>query len=342
MALLLQHPLLFALITLVLVFATAAWLLGVFEPERSEAQAGLEQLRAMNRDQFHALITQILTDRGMQVLEEHEPGQDGLDLIFTRGKSRYLMLCRNDENQRVTSQTVSQLRKMMSQHGAEGAYIVSCNALDTPTFNSARQNGIRVMAGETLWQDVKPWIDHGQLVDAQTHLGKTRRKRILQASAVALPAALVVFLGLHLAAPPQNPDPARIDNPSASTPNTTPMPMPSAPGPAAPETTSTPSGNSPAPVSIANLSQEQLESRRASALLDVRGLILVSGANWTTRFTVHIELHDHVDGDAFKALVTDICQALLQNEELRYTRLQIDVPTGNPETPIRVRWQQCQ
>lgn len=327
MALLLQHPLLFALITLLLVFAVAAWLLGAFQAERNEAQAGLEQLRAMSRDQFHALITQILTDRGMQVLEDHEPGQDGIDLIFTRGKSRYLMLCRHDENQRVTPQTIAQLRKMMSQHSAEGAYIVSSNELDNATFNSARQGGIRVMAGESLWQEVKPWVDHGQLIDAQTHVGKTRRKRMLLAAALALGASLALFTGLQLAAPKQNPDPVPV--------STTPTVTPTAPEPA----TSTASSTA---VSIANLTEEQLESRRASALLDVRGLSLVSGATWSTRFTVHVELHDHVDGDAFKALVTDICHALLQNEELRYTRLQIDVPTGDPESPIRVRWQQCQ
>lgn len=341
MALLLQHPLLFALITLLLVFAIAAWRLGIFQAERSQAQAGLEQLRAMSRDQFHALITPILTERGMHVLEDHPPGQDGIDLIFTRGNSRYLMQCHNSESQHVTPQTIAQLRKMMSQYQAEGAYIISCNELDANALNAAHQSGIRIMAGQSLWQEVSPWIDHGQRIDAQTHVGKTRRKHILQAASAALATALAVFLGLHLMAPEHDPDPARIDTPPARLPSPAPAP---APGPTPQPTTDTPppAGNKSTPTLIAHLSEEQLESRRASALLDVRGLTLVSGATWSTRFTVHVELHDHVDGDAFKALVADICRALLQNEELRYTRLQIDIPTGNPESPIRVRWQQCQ
>ena len=45
--------------------------------------------------------------------------------------------------------------------------------------------------------------------------------------------------------------------------------------------------------------------------------------------------------DALAVVVEDICRSLLQYEELRYTRLQLDVPAGTQGQPAQVRWRQC-
>src|SRR5690606_37514787 len=104
------HPLLLALLALVAGFFVAAWALGAFRTEREEARAGVALLCAMRWNEFCRLITEMLKDRGMQPANaERAPGQDGFDLLFTRGNSRYLVLCQKGAAQRISAAAVGQL-----------------------------------------------------------------------------------------------------------------------------------------------------------------------------------------------------------------------------------------
>lgn len=332
MALLFQHPLLLALIValimLLLAFPLLAWWLGAFQSEHAEVDAGIEQLRSMSREDFLALIVRILKERGMEVADNDQGSvRNGLDLSFTRGNSHYLMQCRNQENQHISVQNIAQMRRLMEQHQARGAILVTCGRIDAETLTAANQSGIRVMAGKTLWEEVKPWIAQGQLSDIRQNTNRAQRNRLLRAALFALLPALF-SAALALALSPETPLPS----------NNTPAPLTRQPDP--PSNTVAPPPSSAA--SIARLGPEQLAARRATALMDVRGLSQVAKANWDSRFTVHLHLHEHLDGPPLEALVQDICRALLQHEELRYTRLQIDVPPATADAPVRVRWRQCQ
>lgn len=330
MALLFQHPLLLALIValivLLLAFPLLAWWLGAFQSEHAEVDAGIEQLRSMSREDFLALIVRILKERGMEVADNDQGSvRNGLDLSFTRGNSHYLMQCRNQENQHITVQNIAQMRRLMEQHQARGAILVTCGRIDAEALTAANQSGIRVMAGKTLWEEVKPWIAQGQLSDIRQNTNRAQRNRLLRAALFALLPALF-SAALALALSPETPLPG--NNSAADAP-----------------ARSAQQYGRPAPssaASIARLSPEQLAARRATALMDVRGLSQVAKANWDSRFTVHLHLHEHLDGPPLEALVQDICRALLQHEELRYTRLQIDVPPATADAPVRVRWRQCQ
>ena len=329
LAALLQHPALFALAALLLAFFAAAWLLGAFQTERDEARAGVLLLCAMRWNEFSRLISEMLKDRGMQPsATERAPGKDGFDLLFTRGNTRYLVQCMNGATQHVSAQSVGSLHNLTQMQDADGAIITTCGSAEPSALRLAQDRRIEIIAGEDLWTHVKPWVAHDQRVDAEAAAQALKRRRLLTAALIALLAALATYTLVAMLAPDA---PAAAPQASAAAPLATAPARPSPPPPAA----------GAVALPDAKLNEEQLASRRAAALLEVRGLTRIASASWSTKSTLLVALHDRIDDAPLENLVQDICRSLLQYEELRYLRLQLDVPTGNPEHPVQVRWRQC-
>lgn len=324
----LQYPLIPAVVALVVVFFAMTWILRAFRTEKDEAKAGVKLLCAMRWKEFSQLISEALKDRGMQAAStDRAPGQDGFDLLFTRGNSRYLVQCMNGATQHVSAQAIGQLHHMVQMQGADGAIVAACGNAEPAAQTLARERRIELVAGADLWNQVKPWVAHDQRVDAEDAARAARNKRLLISAAVALLAAVVAYAtASHFAPAPV------VQTPPAASPATRSAAPTTAP---AAETSAAPT----APA--AELNEEQLASRRALALLEVRGLTRIQSASWSPPSTLLIQPHDTLDDQQLAELVKDICQAVLQYEELRFLRLQLDVPTGNPDHPVQVRWRQC-
>ncbi len=326
LASLLLSPWPISIATLVLTFLISSRVLGAFRTDRVEAKTGIMLLCAMRWNEFSRLISEVLKDRGMQPAgADRVPGQDGFDLLFTRGNARYLVLCRNSANQVVTSNAVGQIHSLVQVQDADGAIIVSCADAEADAAKLARERRIEILSGRDLWNHVKPWVAHDQRVDAEAVANAAKRQRLLISALVALLAAIAAFTLSSLLVPKPEPAPPQVQHTAA------PAPKPVAAQPA-PGTPALPDDS---------LTEQQLASRRASAILEVRDLTAVTSATWSTRSTLQVGLREAPSDAALATLVEDICRSLLQYEELRYTRLQIDVPAATADQPPQVRWRQC-
>ena len=322
--LVLAHPLLLALVALVVTFFAVAWASGAFATEREEARAGIVLLCAMRWNEYSRLITEVLKDRGLQPSgSERSPGKDGFDLLFTRGNSRYLVQCANAAGQRVSASSVGQLYTLTQMQDADGAIIASCASPEPAAVQLALDRRIEVIAGQDLWAHVKPWVAYDQRVDAEATARAVQRRRLLAAALVALLVAIAAYL---------------LGTTLLSTHDAEPIPALSIPEPQAQRAVPKPSA---AQLPDATLSAEQLASRRAGAVLEVRSLNHVQLATWTSQSTLQVSVHDGFVEADLNPLVEGICASLLQHEELRFTRLQLEIPTGNTAQPTQVRWRQC-
>ena len=322
------HPLVVALILLVAAFFVTAWALGAFHTEREEAKAGVALLCAMRWNEYAQLISEVLKDRGLEPSKtERPPGKDGFDLLFTRGNSRYLVQCANAATQRVSAATVGQLYTLTQMQGADGAIIASCAAAEPAATSLARDRRIEILSDHDLWFHVKPWVAHDQRTDAEETANAAKRQRLLIAAVAAL---VIAIAGYALAN-------ALLPREALVAPTTVVEEEPTAAATPAPK----PATKAAIALPDDSLSEEKLESRRVSALLEVRSLSRIASASWLSRSTLQVDLHDGIDDTELAGLVKNICDSLLQYEELRFTRLQLGVPTGNAEQPIQVRWRQC-
>ena len=95
------------------------------------------------------------------------------------------------------------------------------------------------------------------------------------------------------------------------------------------------------------LDDAAMETRRATSAMEVRTLPSVEDAQWSTKSTLVVRLSGH-ETNVSDTLVADICRALLQYEEQRFSRLQLEIApndtgltaTGEVQPPT-VRWRQC-
>jgi hypothetical protein len=88
---------------------------------------------------------------------------------------------------------------------------------------------------------------------------------------------------------------------------------------------------------VAKLSDEQRLQRRLTVAARVADLPQATNAIWSTQSTLVIGL---VSGDGIDSgVVNDACAVLVEYEELRYSRLQLEPPAG---ANVPVRWRQCQ
>lgn len=338
---LLTSPLALALIALLAVGLLAVIGSGALKRQEFEARFGLDALCAMKWQDFAHLITAFLGERGLLPSpRERKFGDGGFDLLLERGTSSYLVICKNASHQDVSRQTIVDLQKSIQHNEAEGAVVTACGPADAMTMDLARSRGIEVIAGAALWRQVRHLLPYDVRDDAEAAATRESRRRLLLSGGAALLAAVLTFaLVGWLTATPVAPPPAAPDAPVAAPASTAPV-QAAAPQPPADTAPATPPASAPL-MPDPTLTEAQLETRRATAAMEVRGIPGIDDAVWSTKSTLMVALPAGTETIS-DTLIADICRILLQYEEQRFTRLQLNVAAASPDAPAAaVRWRQC-
>jgi hypothetical protein len=323
-----QHYLLAALAA-VAVGLFAASLLGVWRRGRAEARAGTAALCSFKWRDYAHLIEDILIERGFKRAGgERRPGDDGFDLLMERGKSKYLVDCKNGSSHQIAEKEVRDLVAVMQMQGAEGAVFATCGKVEPLARRLAASRGVEIIAGEELWRQARPWVPHEVREEVQAKARAERSRLALYSLASALAAGLGTLLLLPLLQRDAADVAVVADTPAEVVLR-------------APAKTAARNGSAlPLPP---ELSPEEAQARRTSAALEVRSLPAVHNAMWSTRSTLVVTLRPGVE--LTQELPEEMCTRILQYEELRYIRMQIETAHdgggGNDDVPGQVRWRQC-
>jgi hypothetical protein len=89
---------------------------------------------------------------------------------------------------------------------------------------------------------------------------------------------------------------------------------------------------------VARMTPEQLAERRASAARRVSDLPRVRLAAWSGPRTLLVSLEVAAEEGKDDQLLDEVCRTLVQNEEMRFTRVQLESPAAD----ARVRWRLCE
>jgi hypothetical protein len=89
---------------------------------------------------------------------------------------------------------------------------------------------------------------------------------------------------------------------------------------------------------VAKLTPEQLAERRAAAARSVSDLPRVRQAAWSAPRTLLVSLESAGADGKDDQLLNEVCRILVQNEEMRFTRVQMETPSVDQ----RVRWRLCE
>ena len=211
--------------------------------------------------------------------------------------------------------------------GAEGAVYATTGNASPQVQRYAASRRIEILSGEELWRQAKPWVPHDVREDVQGDARAERNRLGLYSIAAGFAAGLAAMFVIPML------QQGAVDMASAGQ-DAAVMQTPSSAG-------STRSIDDIAMPLPPDLTQEQADARRATAALEVRSMPAVLNATWSTRSTLVVTLRPGTK--LVNDLPREMCERILQFEELRYIRMQIETPTegGDTATTGQVRWRQC-
>lgn len=335
-------PLFAAIVVALAAFATSTWWFGVMRRRIAETTAGIQALAGMKWRECAGLVLQALGEKGfVELPSSRQPGDGGTEFLLTKGDERCLLSYKHGTAYRLGEANVRDFANAVQLQGAQSGILVTLGTAEAFARDLARRYGVELIDGRTLWPQVEPFapvsLVEGIRNDAAAEIRRGQRLGIIGS---LLLGVVVYLLGLlnqpaepMAEIPPIAAEAAATDAAGAA--------------PATPAAESKPVYQDPASVeadkamkaleAVAKLTDEQRVQRRLTAAARVAELPQATNALWSTQSTLLISL---VSGDGIDSgIVNDACAVLVEYEELRYSRLQLEPPAGSN---VPVRWRQCQ
>ncbi|MCX7033528.1 MAG: restriction endonuclease [Arenimonas sp.] len=335
-------PLIAAIVATLAAFLTSTWWFGVLRRRIAETSAGIRALAGMKWRECAGLVLQALGEKGfVEMPSSRQPGDGGTEFLLTKGEERCLLGYKHGTAYRLGEANVRDFANAVQLQGASSGILVTLGTAESFARDLARRYGVELIDGRTLWPQVEPFAPPN-LVEAirSEAAAEIRRGQRLGIVASLVLGVVVYVLGLmNQPATPLAPLPpvaagaVAADGATAATP--------------APATNAAPVYQDPASLEankamkaleeVAKLTDEQRVQRRLMAAARVADLPQATNALWSTQSTLVISL---VSGDGIDSgIVNDACAILVEYEELRFSRLQLEPPAG---ANVPVRWRQCQ
>ncbi|GGA75272.1 membrane protein [Arenimonas soli] len=300
-----------------------------------------------------------MEEKGYKELpSSRQPGDGGAEFLLVKGDERCLLGYKHGTAYRLGEANVRDFANAVQLQGATSGMLVTLGSAEGFARDLARRYGVDLTDGRSLWPQVEPFAAPQMVLAIREQAASEIRKGQRLGIFASVVLGLLVFAAGY-AMQPGEPD-AMVGTPASTPENTSPAATAAGTeGPAneaAGETSAASAGEPEAPVSrftdqasrdaegalreleeVARLTEQQRIERRLAAAAEVGELDAAEHANWSTQSTLVIRMSraDGID----TGLVNEACAVLVQYEELRYTRLQLEPPAG---TAGQVRWRQCQ
>ena len=349
-------PLVAALVATIAALVASTWWFGVHRRRLAETQAGVQALAGMKWRECAGLVLQAMEEKGYKELpSSRQPGDGGAEFLLVKGDERCLLGYKHGTAYRLGEANVRDFANAVQLQGATSGMLVTLGSAEGFARDLARRYGVDLTDGRSLWPQVEPFAAPQMVVAIREQAAGEIRKGQRMGIIASIALGLVVF-ALGFAMQPGEPAPM-VSTPASTPANTAPAAAPAdGSEQAAAEASGETAAEPEAPVSrftdqasrdaegalreleeVAKLTEQQRLERRLAAATEVGELEAADSAGWSTQSTLVIRMNrpDGID----TGLVNEACAILVQYEELRYTRLQLEPPAG---TAGQVRWRQCQ
>ena len=309
------------------------WYFGVHRRRQAENEAGVRSLANMKWRECVGLVLESLHSDGYQEeLSSRQPGDGGTEFILKHDDETVLLSYKHGTAYRIGEANVRDFANGVQMQGAKSGILITLGSAEGTAMDVARKYGVKLIDGTTLWPRVERYVSPTMLATVRREAAGGTNKGLWIGSA----ASIVLGLGLFLLG--QQLMPPEIVTETAAV-AATPAPTAVAPKAVSEQERALQSMNDTARLmaEVASLTDEQRLQRRAEAAAKVGAFPQVNTAAWSTQSTMVLVLNT-TDGKD-QALVDEVCRTLVQFEEMRFTRVQLDPPMNST---VPVRWKQCQ
>ena len=347
------NPWIAAVVTTAIALVASTWWFGIHRRRLAENSAGVQALAGMKWRECAGLVLQAMAEKGYAELpSSRQPGDGGAEFLLVKENERCLLGYKHGTAYRLGEANVRDFANAVQLQGATSGMLVTLGSAEGFARDLAKRYGVALVDGNSLWPQVEPFAP-AHLVEDIRHQAATGIRRGQQMGLVgSLILGMVVFGLAQLGA-----EPAPLP-PVASAPAAAPAAAPEASAPTAEASAPGAAAAASAPAAeprfadeasqqaseaikelaaVAQLSDEERAQRRRQAASRVADLDQTNRAHWSTQSTLVVSLvrEDGID----TGIVNEACAILVEYEELRYTRLQLEPPS---DSNVPVRWRQCQ
>jgi hypothetical protein len=319
--------------------------------DRYEISSGLSQLAQISWHELQVLIGMGLRSRGLAAVSsgDHDDHKVGAaDLMLSDGKGLQLLRVKHGGGIQVDDHTIFDLATRRDARRAASAMIATTGKVSRIGDQAAKEAGITVIAGPELWSLVSDHLPPRLRERIANRRRATLRNRIgILIGSSALAGAGALALVFHLAradlifAKPASPAVA-VSAPAAPVAAPAATPASNVAGPASAPVAIAPAPTpAPPPEARAPLDEATLQERRREVVKLVRTIGVVTTVRWSTVSTLEVELQPDADLQD-DSMFDRVCTILRETEEeLRLTRVQLQLKDGDPSKGLTTRWRQC-
>lgn len=309
------------------------WWFGVHRRHRIEREAGIATLSAMKWRECLGLVLQGLAYEGfVEEPASRQAGEGGSEFLLRKHGQLWLLSYKHGTAYRLSEANVRDFANALQLQGAAHGMLVTLGQWDTAARDAARRYGIDLLDGAAVWPKIRNQLSHALMYKIREHATTQTRRGLITAGSASVFIGITVALGIQwLGAPP----PASSLSEPASAADQAKSFKPAAPVIDAAAVQATQAAA--AMKAIAALSDAERAERRAKVATDIAAIPQIRSAVWSTQSTLLISLSSEKNQE--QALITEACRILVQFEELRFSRLQLDPPPGSN---LPTRWRQCQ
>jgi hypothetical protein len=339
-------PWIAAVIATAVALLASTWWFGIHRRRLAENSAGVQALAGMKWRECAGLVLQAMAEKGYTELpSSRQPGDGGAEFLLVKENERCLLGYKHGTAYRLGEANVRDFANAVQLQGATTGMLVTLGSAEGFARDLARRYGVDLVDGRSLWPQVEPFAP-AHLVEDIRHQAATGIRRGQQMGAVGSLVLGVVVFGIAQLGVEESPMPASAGAPSDAPASTqasagpataAPTPAPAAEPEFQDEASRQASDAMKELAAVAQLTDEERALRRRQAASRVADLEQANRAYWSTQSTLVVSLvrEDGID----TGIVNETCAILVEYEELRYTRLQLEPPS---DSTVPVRWKQCQ
>ena len=319
------------LIVVIGVAASVTWF-GVLRRRKAETELGVQALANLKGRDCLAVVMEALSRDGYQRSAVAEsPAGGATEVMLTRNGIDVLLDYKHGTAYHLTEGNVREFVNDVSLNGAREGVLVTLGSIGPDAARVAATHAVQLIDGATLWPKVRHFILPALYDGVRQHASAQTNKGMWGGVLASLLVGGVAFVAMG-GGLPKGKTPVVADADVAALHETSNSPRSDAAMLAQINATAR------ALEEVAKLTPEQLAARRAAAARRVSDLPRVRQSNWSAQRTLLVSLEQAGEQPKDDQLLDEICRILVQNEEMRFTRVQLE----SPDADRRVRWRLCE
>ncbi len=320
------------LVTVLGLAVTAVWF-GINRRRQAETELGVQSLARLKWRDCIAVVLEALQREGYSI--RANATSEGTETLLDKGRDKVLLDYKHGTAYCLGESNVRDFAAQVRMRGAHRGILATLGTLEAGAGGAAAAGDILLIDGPQLWSMVRPFLSDAMLAGIGQQASAATRKGWWKGILASVLAGIAVFFGSQFW--PGTDSSASTAASGNSAPASPEVSTPVQAAPAQDAMLRQLHATAEAMAEVEKLTPLQLAQRRAAAAKQVSQLAQVDTAVWSAQRTLLLTLNS-TDGKDQK-LVEETCRILLQNEEMRFTRIQLNPPEGST---LAVRWRLCE